>query len=265
MDFSLPFLTREMLKFEQATAFGIKITSISGVTGTVVIRGATRSGAFTLKHALSATNAEVNETFGIPDIPIWLTATISGSGAINGEIYLRASLVLNSDIAQTYFAGYVYDTRSLSWPVASVVPPVPPELGRIRQISASNPAAGSDPVINLSVSRLTKINYGTATLTTSATVANRVVHFVVTPVGATQLNFISSVTQTASLTRQYTFAPVPTAGVYSDDNDIIVPIPSNIIGYDEYDVRIQTTNLQAGDQWSGVSIGVEEWVYAGSF
>jgi hypothetical protein len=265
MEFSLPFLTREMLKFEQATVFSISLSSVSGVLGTVVIRGATRSGVFTLKHTLTANNAEVDESFNVPDIPIWLTATISGAGAQVGEVYLRVSLALNGDIAQTYFAGYIYDAHSLSWPVANVSAPTPTGMGRIRQLSASVPAAGSDPVVNLTPSRLTKIKYGVATLTTSATVANRVVHFTATPAGATVLNFISSVNQAASTTRQYTFCALGTAGSYNDDNDIIVPIAPDIIGYDEYDVRLQTTNLQAGDQWSQFRICVEEWVYAGSF
>lgn len=264
-DLGLPFLTREMLRFQQATTFAVRITSISAITGTVTIRGATRSGMFTLRHTLTANDTEATEDFAVPDVPIWLTASLSATGNAKGEVYVRAGLAINGNVGVNYFGGYLYDTRTLDWPHAKLDEPMPNNMGRFRVISDAVIAAGTDPFISGSLSRLSKIRFCVASLTTSAAVANRTVHFTAGIGGSANLNFISSVAQTASTTRIYTIAPLPSAGVYSDDNDIIIPIPPDLIAYDEFDIRMSTTNLQAGDQWNYFNVGLEQWIYAGTF
>lgn len=264
-DLALPFLTREMVRFEQATVFGLRIVSVSSIVATVIIRGATRNGIFTLRHTLTSAGSENTENFNIPDLPIWLNATVSSSGSQVGQIYIRCSLTANGDSLQSLFSGYLYDTNTLSWPIANAVPPCPVGMGRLVTKQDTTLAAGTDPSISGNPSRLSKVLWAVGTLTTSATVANRFVHMQISPTTPSILDFASSTAQAASTTRKYTFAPIGGLGSYIEDNDIMVSIPPDLRFYDEESVNFSTTNLQAGDQWSSVYFGLEEWVYAGAF
>jgi hypothetical protein len=264
-DFELPFLTRLMLKFEQATRFGIAVDSISHATGVITIVGATRHGVFTLKHTLVSDGQPQQEQFNLPDIPIWISAATNGVGIQPGQTYLRISLQINSSLAEGLCGGFIYDTKSLDWPYAIAQDPVPRDQGRIHTLSDDAPGAGNTAEVNLTPSRLTKIVCANITLTTSATVANRRVHFRIQGNGGINLDFFSSVDQAASTTRKYTFAPVGTLGDYDDDNDIIVPIMADFKDYDEYGIFVDATNLQAGDAFTLFKVRVEEYMYAGNF
>jgi hypothetical protein len=265
MEFSLPFLTREMLKFEHNSRFQLKISSFSRVAGTIIIRGATRSGQFSFKHTLNSNGNENIESLGMNDLPIWVTATISASGAQRGQVYFRCGLAINDDIAVNYMSGYLYDTFALNWPVASVTEPLPNAIGAFTEFTASAVGAGIMPSVSFSPSRLSRIKYATASLTTSAVAGNRRLHFVFTDTLGNSLDFHSSVNHGPSVTRLYTMTPMGGAFSYGDDNDIIIPISNELVGYDEFGASLTCTNLDAGDQINSFVVVAEEFIYASSF
>lgn len=254
--FSLPFLTREMLKFEQSTRFAIVVQSASTRATTITITGATRSGPFKLRHTCVATEVPQSETFNLPDIPIWISAKADALDVAYGEIYIQISFALNNDIMQPLAGGYVYGFKAISWPQPNVEPPIPDNTGATTQKSVTQPAAGSNFTYTIGTYTHAVIKAVTFTLTTSATVANRRVHLMVYDAGAGNMDFHASVDQAASLTRNYTCVPLSTAGSYADDNDIIIPISPDIIIGAQGTIQSAVLNLQAGDQLSIIKVAM---------
>lgn len=253
-DFCFPFLTREMLKFEKATSFALIVQSNSVVATTVVIRGATRDGLFTIKHTTTSNEVTQTESFNLPDIPIWVSATVTALDVEPDECYVQLSFALNGDVMQPLAAGYIYGTTTVSWPSNNIKSPVPDAWSAPKTTAVSNPAAGSNFTFTNKSYTFSEIISVTFTLTTSATVANRRVHLSIFDGGLGNLDFHSSTDQAASLTRNYTCCAIGGAGSYANDNDIIIPIPPNLKGFAEYTIASDILNLQAGDQLSLVKV-----------
>ena len=257
-EFALPFLTRDMLKFEQATRFTLVVQSAAVVASDVIIRGATRNGLFTLRHTTTSNEIPKTESFSLPDVPIWISAKAENIATEPDQIYVQVSFALNDDIMQPLAAGYVYGFRGLSWPLNNIEAPVPVGWGAPKQNSVTNPAAGSDFTFTNKVYSFSEIQSVTFTLTTSATVANRRVHLAIFDGGLGNQDYHSSVDQTASQTRNYTCSAIGGAGSYANDNDIIIPIPPRLKGWGEFTIASSTLNLQAGDQFSFVRVNLIE-------
>ena len=263
--FELPFLTREMLRFDKSARIALRVVSNSSVVETIIIHGCTRDGLFTLKHITVSNEVANSESFFLPDIPIWLSATITGTGTEYGAIFCTLSLEINGDRVATLTSGYINDIVTLDWPYASLKQSIPTNHGLDRTYTTSTVAVGTNISRSLGSGKLSRFKYGSVTLVTSATVASRNVHFRFSGTGGITLDFISPTAQTASTTRQYTFVPTSSASAYSDDDDIIIPVCNNIVDYDEVTFSTSCTNLQAGDQFTNMRICVEEWMYAGDF
>lgn len=257
-DLGLPFLTREMLRFEQATKFSLVVESCATIATTIVITGATRNGPFTLKHITVATEVPQEQSFALPDIPIWISAKSSVIDTFPNEIYVQLSFALNDDIMQPLCAGYLYGLSAVAWPMNNIEPPIPYEWGFTKQYTDPAPAAGSDFTWTNLPYAFSEIQAVSFTLTTSATVANRRVHLQIYDGGLASLDFHSSVDQTASQTRRYTCAAIGGAGSYANDDNIIIPIPAGLKGANEFTIGSDTLNLQAGDQFSQVVISLIE-------
>lgn len=257
--YQLPFLTREMLRYEEGSQLSLVVRHRSFVSLSFTVRGATRNGAFSFKVDATGNANEQTSIVGVDDIPIWVSITTSPTIVTRNSIYVTLGLGVNSDIAYHLCSGYIFDSKSLSWPSASIGDPQPSQYGFVTTIFDPAPAAGSNWSYSIPAYQMYKIRGISFTLTTSATVANRRVHINFnTPQGG-DFKLISSVDHAASLARVYTIFPMSSPGVFSSDNDIFIPMPDNLFLETDTTISSEVVNLQAGDQFSIVNIWVEKW------
>ena len=257
--FEFPFLTREMLNFEQGTEIKLSVKYRTFIPVTFTVRGATRSGLFSHTITTSANQNETESLVALPDIPIWVNVTTPPFIYENGSIYIQLGIALNGNLAYALCSGYVNDSRSISWPNTNLHPPQPDTFGWMELKNVTNPSAGADWTKGLDVYSVSRIRSLQFTLTTSATVANRRVHLEFEDIEGGKFEVWSSVDQAASTTRIYSCCPVAGASSFADDNDILIPIPPNLVMKADSLIRTKTVNLQAGDQFSSISINTEQW------
>lgn len=254
---NLPFLTRKMLSFESAASFSLRVTVQSTDTIPIAVTGATKDGSFTFSIIPTNDRAPQDFDLGISDLPLWVSVLDTETEYERGQLYVIVSLLVNGNPVHQLTAGYVYRQNGITYPATSNVEPSS-SFGALVMSSSADPAAGAEISYTSPDFTFQKIRGARFTLVTSATVANRRVHVVVTPIGGPALNFISSVDQPASTTRHYTLAPISGLGTYSDDNDIIIPISPDLVIPGVSTVTTETTNIQVGDNFSVMSLYCED-------
>lgn len=255
---SLPFLTRDMLAFKHGLALKLRVSTRSTVATKLKIRGFTREGFFTFSHTPTSDSVVKDETFNIPDFPIWASITDEQGGYVQGSCYASLSLLLNDDKLFELCHGLVYRAKSVSFP-NTFSTDIRPAGGNIKKFTGTNPTANaelSDSVTSGQAWRLMSVRF---TLVTDATVVNRRVHFTVSTGGVVVLDAFSEVEQTASQTINYTCAPFGALPDSADDNDILIPIPPDLIVTGGIVLGTSTTGRVAGDDFSAPSFFVEQW------
>lgn len=258
----LPFLTREMLTFGNEAKFEIYVRVYSNSTSTINLVGVTREGLikFPITHTGDDTLDEF--TFGIADIPILLSASVHTIGHQIGTTHVIAYLLINGERVLKFFSGYLSSLTSLSWPIAQSDPELGP-YAVIEEFNPSNPAAGAEWFEYADLRRRFKLKYIVATLTTDANAANRRVHLRISSATATdakRFEVISDTVQTASTAIKYSFAPYGVLPITNSDDDILVNIPADMWIVQSGGIESEVENIQAGDQWSNISVVVEEYL-----
>jgi hypothetical protein len=253
---ALPFITRDMLAFKTNASFSIQIRSVAQNDGTITLRGMTKEGQFIYKHMTGASGVEQIENFRIPDLPIFFTIDDEDLVYSKGELYVIVSLILNGSKVAQLGAGYVYDKFGLAWPksqrdTAGIM------TGYMANTTSADPAAGAEISYTLPGINERRIQSIRFTLVTSAGVANRRVHVVFTQGGVKVLEVISPIDQVASTTKLYTVIAGEIGTVTNDDNDIIMQIPNNLCVPVNMVISTETTNLQAGDNFSTMVLWAE--------
>jgi len=129
---------------------------------------------------------------------------------------------------------------------------------RIRTQAA--PAAGVDIVATVPATNRWKLWTLSASLVTSAAVANRVPHLVITDgQGNTAYNCPANQNQVAATTIRYSVG----AGVFAVtfDNAYVFVAPVEMDMLQGWTIGFLTTGLQAGDQWGVMGLFVGETLY----
>lgn len=256
----LPFLTREMLEFGNSTQLDIEVVALSNITTPISIVGATRSGLIKFPFAHTGGGSEETAVFGIPDIPVFLTAFTTSSSMERGEFYASIYLRMNGERVFKFFGGYISRQSSMSWP-ANNSESERQGGGKFKRVQGANPAAGAECEITVPTDEIWIIKGFQVQFVTDANAANRRVHLVLEPFGAaTPLNIFGSVDQAANTTRNYTFAPFPVLSDEEDDDDILVAMPPDLIVTDGLTIQTDTTNLQVGDNFALPNIWVEQYM-----
>lgn len=258
-EYPLPFITRKMLNFEFGTRFELKIFARSKTTDEINIVGATKEGVFTYKHITSTSDSGNTATFSLSDMPIWITVCDINNAIKQGNLWVKVDLQVNGNILQTLCSGYVHQYKSITWPTTGNEQQLK-SYGFFDVYTGANPAAGSETTITMPNGELWRITAITFTLTTSATVANRRVHVKINPKQNGSYDIISSVDQAASTARIYSCIPIGGAGTYSDDNDIIIPLPFDLWLPGESTITTSTTNIQAGDDFGVMTVHYERYL-----
>ena len=256
---SLPFITRNMLDFEYASKFELVVFTRAFSLGQIRIVGATKEGTFTYRATTTTSTAGDTARFTIPDLPIWVSITDPDGDFKQGNLFVKVELSLNNDLIHSLCMGYVCQYKSLTWPMISTQETAP-TIGQMDVTTSADPAAGAELTYTMNDAETWRIIAITFTLVTDATVTNRRVHIQFNPKQNGIFDIPCSVDQGASLTRKYHCVPIGTLGAYSDDNDIIIPIPDNLFLQGESKITTQTTNLQLGDNLGVMTIHRERFI-----
>lgn len=254
----LPFLVRDMLRFEGAAAFALQIRTQSSVAGTIFIRGFTREGVFTFKHTTTNDGTVQTSTFRIPDVPILVSLTDDLAAFKQGDCVATLNLTENGDVVYVLTSGFVYAQKGISYP-NNQLHDVMPGRGAIKTYTSANPAAGDELSLTVPTGRIWRILALNFQLVASATVANRRVRVRLQTNVGLDIAVFGVTDQTASQTMNYSFAQV---GVISDEVDntrIQIALPQEIyLGQDDF-LGTDTINLQSGDNYSVMNVLVEEF------
>lgn len=258
----LPFLTREMLQYGSISKLQlrIKVYSLTGITAT--ISGLTRSGVISMKIPVSA-GGKKTEIQGIDDIPIFLSAYNTAGGS-HGNTYVIADLIINDSIIINLMQGYISLVNNLTYPINPYIPQSA-NKGAEMEYFSDDPAAGNEITFAGSLKDQYIIHYAQVTLVTDANVANRRVHFRFSKSGDCFFETFSDQDQAASLTRKYSLAPYGFIPDSIDDNDILVPIPPNLLMSSDNTIDTMTTNLQAADNFGRLYVKAERWAIPSLF
>ena len=254
----LPYLLRDMLRFEGAVAFSLRIRSQAASGQNLTIRGMTREGTFTFTHLPNSNETTKEEDFRIPDLPIFLSVTNAAGTYIVGQCYVSIGLVANGDLLYELAAGFIHSARGVSFPATALQDPGPPTGAFLAKVG-TNPAAGveiSEVVPTGQHWRLRGVRFQ---FVTSGTVASRRVHLNINIGQGPGFDMFAEIDQTASQTREYTCLPLGAVQDSSDDDDIIIAIPDNLILMQGSEIRTQTVNLQVGDDFGIPYLWVEKF------
>lgn len=255
---SLPFLTRKMLAFEHATTFKLKVSAISSVAANIRIRGFTSEGPFTFRHVTVSDSILEEETFALPDIPISIAAFDTAGSLIQGECFMALKLQINGDDYMQLCAGYVYDPKGLTWP-APYMTDLIPGRGRIGNRTAADPAAGDEISIAVTDGQIWHVLGLSFTLVAAAAAASRRVHVVFSDGQGTTIDTFATTDQIISETKKYSVAHFGATPDETDDNDILINMPSDIWLRTGGSIDTVTTNLNAGDNFSAPDLIIEEF------
>lgn len=253
---SLPFLTRKMLAFEHATTFSLRLEVQARAVTNVTVRGMTREGPFTFNIILDSVSTIQTFTYRIPDIPIMVSVEQTTLSLDQGRIYASVSLLVNGVYLQQLCSGLVYWSHGISYP-STFTPDSRPNGGEIRIISTANPAAGAQISQSVPSGETWKIKAVSFSLVNAAIAASRRVHIRFDYIGSGVLDFFSDIDQLTGETRKYTCAPVSPVSDSLDDNDIIIPIPADIVLQPDCAITTTVTNMQATDDFGSAVIWAE--------
>lgn len=215
----------------------------------------------------------VSGTSGLVTIPLLegylLSLTVTAANATRrGQTFARAWLNRGATVSPPTQAGtilfgdYVTQQQVVGWPFGRVLSAVEGP-GNISFGTVVNPAAGADFAFStLNTNGRTRVASLKATLTTSATVANRFPSFTITDVSSGILHYQVQDTAAVPASTTVTYSLVPGGtNVRGGGAPIFVtlPLPSPEIDINGATLASSTQGLQVGDQWSAISFGTETW------
>ena len=251
-----PFLTRKMLSFEHSTRFQLKLSSQSRIAGTLLIRGFTREGIFTFTHTVGTTGVITTENFSMPDIPIMLSVQTASTTIEQGDCRVSLQLMLNGDSLMELCSGFIYSQKALSWPYSNTSDYIPGH-GRLITVNSTNPVAGAEPSIEVPAHQVWRFIAARTQLVAAAAAASRRVHLVIDTGNSMVIDCFSGVDQIISETKAYSFANFGHIPDETDDNDILVNTPAGLWLPEGGQIRTETTNLNAGDDFTTLKADVE--------
>lgn len=184
-----------------------------------------------------------------------------------GQTFVRLSIQRSASgagqPAQMLFADYVTTQSTSAYPNGRVQSPTEGP-GFIRVVNVINPPAGTDWFIQPTNNTRWKIRGWNAVLTTAVAVANRQPQVFLTTGGGGlwwKAGILLSIP--ASTVANICAANLsPYTSVIA--TDFILPLPQEVFLANNtiatMQIGVQTVGIQGADQWSGIQLGVEEWL-----
>lgn len=158
-------------------------------------------------------------------------------------------------------AGYITAQQSVGYPGSPILSSIE-SGGVIRAISGTAPAPGGEIIETVPTGARWQLLTFYGTLTTSATVANRVPRLQHATGATTIAVFPNLILETASLTWFNQWASGLNVQNLAGLQQTIAPLPNELILLAGQSLRTDTANLQAGDQWLAPQYVVREWIEA---
>lgn len=255
---SLPFLTREMLKWGNTASLKLRVTVGACSANPVALKGLTRSGTLDLEFTPGATGEVTQKYLAIDDMPIWISVVDLGRSFAQGECWASVELYVNGDKTITLCSGQVYRDHGITFPAVSAQDIVPGR-GCIANVNSSNPAAGAECSIEVPVGQIWRVLSGNASLVTSAAVANRRPHFVFTGPNGNVIDTFNDTEITNNETANFRVAQFGTLPARANDSDHLVPMPAEIWLGGEGTIATKTTAIEADDDWGIMRFMVEKF------
>ena len=256
---ALPFLHRYMLNYGQEAKFELVITSKSSTGVRFRVAGGTRSALINIRHQASSVGSTVTTKHGIDDFPVFLSVSDPNPGIGQIATYLTVHLEINGNPVMGLIAGRLETDATLTWPFPNLREPIP-NRGEISSLATSDPAAGAQVSFTTDDDEMWRILWMSIQLVTDSMVATRQLHVILDNGGSGIVNLYSSIGQTASQTRNYTFGIFGTFTSKLEDDDILVAMPAEL--WLEGDTAITTTidNGVAGDNLGPLQIMREKFL-----
>lgn len=187
--------------------------------------------------------------------------TSAGQSPQRGECFVALRLARGSTTKQLtqqlLGMDYLTGMKAVGWPGGRVLDSV--EFpGWLKQLIGGAVPAGADFNFVVPFSTRWRVRGMLAKLVTSGTVANRVVGQQVLLQGATPMRLIGTFTQTATQTLTYFWLPGLNASGKTDATGVDDFLTGDLVIHDGDFIGSKTIGLQAGDQWSGMQLVVEE-------
>lgn len=255
--YPLPFLTRDMLKFEHATTFGVRINSQSTQTIVVQIRGMTREGTFSFTHTPLATGALESEVFRIPDLPIMINASIIEGDSEQGESWVELILTINGNNYIDLCRGFVTGAGGISWPDGGIQPRHPGRGGILHKVIL-DPATGANFTTSVPDGVMWRVIGLSCNIVNAAVAASRRLHLVVTQFDGQVFEAFSTIDQITGETKDYRFGVFGTVPDETDANVILTAIPHDLWALPGATIASNYTNKNAGDSITSIFMLVEQ-------
>lgn len=186
----------------------------------------------------------------------------AGATAARGQVFVQMFVVrgIASDLINlwTLISDYVTTSFHPTWPNSGPRGPLEGP-GNMRNVTFGAPGGGAEFLINLPPTIRWRLIGLSALFTTSAAVANRIVHLGFTTGGNTWFWSPAYSQQAASLgwlynATQLAFSAAPL--------DIFIPVamPLQNVLLGGWKIGTSTTNIQGADVWGAQQLALEEWV-----
>lgn len=254
-----PFVTRDMLAFEQGATFGLEIVTRAIVAGDLYVRGATREGPFLYKVTTVGTTSGVTSNFRIPDVPIWVSIIDDDGNYDEGQCFVTMRITVNGDILYALSSGYVHGDKPVSWPAVSLTSATNGR-GVFRTIDSPDAAAGEEFTITIPDNTVNLVRAIRFQFVAAAAAASRRVHLTFTRAGTVMFDCFGSIDQIINETKNYSCMPIGVVPDETDGSDIIIPIPADLYLRVNDTIVSKTTAINAGDNFGVASAYVETWI-----
>ena len=237
----------------------IQVESWSNSARELLLRGYSEAGAFAESHTTNADRSVATDTFEVHGDPISVTVSPLTGPVRRGECYVRVTLMMDGEPVKRLMAAYLTDGKTLAWP-PGVHEGMTEGPGRVYTLTGTDPAPGAEIVQAVPTNARWKLLALRFTYITDATVTNRRVSTFIDD-GTTNLNQVPcAIVQTASQNRKY--SAVESLGFdpgIAGLADFHLPLPPIPLAQG-FRIRTETVNHQAGDDFSLVTLTVEEWI-----
>ena len=173
------------------------------------------------------------------------------------QMQITRSPTFTGNVFGTFWSGYVYFSASTGWP-GIPSKEVYDGTGVLRSVTGTTPGVGAEISETVPNGRRWNLISLSASLTTSAVVANRTPMLILDDGANTFFECPSFNNQAASLSLRYSISQnqptaAPVTGV------VMLGLPGPVSLKSGFRIRTSTPGLQAGDQWTAPQYLVQEW------
>lgn len=253
-----PFLTRDMLAFEQGTTFSLIVDTIGISNQKWGIRGFTKEGPFSAVISPSATGILETFTINLPDVPI--TFSFSAESAIEppGKIIVAVHLGINGTRHSLLTNGTPNGFNPITWPQQQQVTEVQ-KRGFWARTFGANPAAGAEISDSVPGREMWRLKYVEFTLVTAAAAASRHVTLNIESIAGAPIVVPTNVAQLISETKRYIFYEGAERVNDTVFNIIVTPLPSDLWLDPQTLISTVTTAKNAGDDYGAPTYVYEKY------